>query len=194
MLVELQVSDRPSETDITEDIDTNTIMDLEKQVADHLFEIQIDEDIDANGYLEATSESEKINDDGVNLGCDEGENNDTCITGKVFDTPNDAYRFYNDYSFLHGFVTRKHWKFKNKSTKEHYRRIYVCNKEGFKQLKGNNSSGKTIKRRREVRTGCKAMIRISKQKDGKWIVDKFNLITFSPTKSIDCLRLLVLSV
>ena len=187
MLVELQVSDRPSETGITEDIDTNTIMDLEKQVADHSFETQIDEDIDANGYLEATSESEKINDDGVNLGCDEGENNDTCIIGKVFDTPNDAYTFYNDYSFLHGFGTRKHWKFKNKSTNEHYRRIYVCNKEGFKQLKGNNSSGKTIKRRREVRTGCKAMIRISKQKDGKWIVDKFNDthnhdLSMTPTK------------
>ncbi|XP_023734634.1 protein FAR1-RELATED SEQUENCE 7-like [Lactuca sativa] len=135
----------------------------------------------------STFESEKINNDGVNLGCDEGAGNDQSIIGKVFDTPNDAYTFYNDYAFLHGFGIRIHWKFKNKTTNEHYRKTYVCNKEGFKCLKVNNSSGKVIKRRREVRTGCKAMTRISKQKDEKWIVDKFNdthnhALSLTPTK------------
>ncbi|CAI9264299.1 unnamed protein product [Lactuca saligna] len=122
----------------------------------------------------STSESEKINNDDVNLGCDEGARNDQSISEKVFDTPNDAYTFYNDYAFLHGFGIRIHWKLKNKTANEHYRKTYVCNKEGFKCLKVNNSSGKVIKRRREVRTGCKVTIRISKQKDEKWIVDKFN--------------------
>ncbi|XP_042751995.1 protein FAR1-RELATED SEQUENCE 5-like [Lactuca sativa] len=78
-------------------------------------------------------------------------------------------------------------KVQNKTTNEHYRKTYVCNKEGFKCLKVNNSSGKVIKRRREVRTGCKAMIQISKQKDEKWIVDKFNdkhnhALSLTPTK------------
>ncbi|CAI9277855.1 unnamed protein product [Lactuca saligna] len=151
------------------------IMDSEMQVADQSFEKQTNEDIDANnGYSRSTSESEKINNDGFNIGCDEGACNDQSIIGKVFDTPNDAYTFYNDYAFLHGFGIRIHWRFKNKTTNEHYRKTYVCNKEGFKCLKVNNSIGKVIKRCREVRTGCKAMIQISKQKDEKWIVDKFN--------------------
>ncbi|KAI3520364.1 hypothetical protein L1887_09749 [Cichorium endivia] len=141
----------------------------ETQETDQPIEAQIIEDIDAHGYLESATESEDINDDDVNLGRDEGEGNDLSVIGKVFDTLDDAYTFYNDYSFLHGFGIRKHFKFKNKTTNEPYRKRYVCDKEGFKRMKGNDSSGNEIKRRREVRTGCKAMLRVSKQKDGKWI-------------------------
>ncbi|XP_052619583.1 protein FAR1-RELATED SEQUENCE 5-like [Lactuca sativa] len=106
--------------------------------------------------------------------CNEGKSKDESIVGMVFDTPDDAYTFYNDYAFLHGFGIRRDSTFKHKSTKEPYRKIYVCDKEGFKRLDDNASSGIEKKRRREVRLGCKAELRISKNKDGKWFVDTFN--------------------
>ena len=94
--------------------------------------------------------------------------------GKIFDIHEDAYNFYNDYSFLHGFGIRIHHTYKNKVTNEPYRKIYVCNKEGFKEMNDNTLGGYEKKRRRDVRTGCKAMLRITKKKDGKWFVDVFN--------------------
>nr|KAJ0196864.1 hypothetical protein LSAT_V11C700381740 [Lactuca sativa] len=123
----------------------------------------------------------------VNLGHDGDESNDEGIMGKIFDTPHDAYTFYNQYSFLHGFGIRIHWAYKNKTINEAYRKMYVCNKEGFKRLKANSSCGYAKKRRRNLRTGCKAMLRISKGKDGKWFVDMFNdthnhELSITPTK------------
>ena len=127
------------------------------------------EDIDTNGYLVVNDDIwEKPNKDCVNMGCDEIEINDDNILGKKFNTPDDAYTFDNQYAFLHGFGIRKHWDYKNKTTNEVYRKLYVCNKEGFKRQKGNSSNEVSKKRRRDVRTGCKAELRISKTKDRKW--------------------------
>ncbi|KAI3721972.1 hypothetical protein L2E82_32993 [Cichorium intybus] len=133
-----------------------------------------------------TQSSDANQENGI-LECDEGNGKDESILGKVFDTPDDAYTFYNDYAFLHGFGIRIHHKYKNKTTNEHYRKIYVCDKEGFKRSNDNTSSGNEKKRRRDVRTGCKAMLRISKQKDGKWFVDIYNDthnhgLSMTPTK------------
>ncbi|KAJ0490495.1 putative transcription factor FAR family [Helianthus annuus] len=107
--------------------------------------------------------------------------------GMIFDSPDDAYDFYNRYAFLHGFGIRISSFFKNKTTNEPYRRKFVCNKEGFKDMKCNSSNGNVKKRRRELRTGCEAYIRISKNKEGKWFVDRFNdshnhELTVTPTK------------
>ncbi|KAI3750370.1 hypothetical protein L2E82_21004 [Cichorium intybus] len=133
-----------------------------------------------------TQSSDANQENGI-LECDEGNGKDESILGKVFDTPDDAYTFYNDYAFLHGFGIRIHHKYKNKTTNEHYRKIYVCDKEGFKRSNDNTSSGNEKKRRRDVRTGCKAMLWISKQKDGKWFVDIYNDthnhgLSMTPTK------------
>ncbi|CAI9272062.1 unnamed protein product [Lactuca saligna] len=124
-------------------------MNLEDPVANQSFTTHTIEDIDANSSLEPTFEFEKINDDNVNLACDEDEAKDLSIMGKVFNTPKDAYTFYNQYAFLHGFGTKK------------------C--------------------RRDLRTGCQAMLRISKGKDGEWFVDVFNdkhnhELSITPTK------------
>nr|KAJ0225211.1 hypothetical protein LSAT_V11C100022720 [Lactuca sativa] len=86
--------------------------------------------------------------------------------------------------------------------------MYVCNKEGFKILKANSSCGYAKKRRRNLRTGCKAMLRISKWKYGKWFVGMFNdthnhELSITPTKvmkhrshgkshrSLECISLMV---
>ncbi|XP_022019536.1 protein FAR1-RELATED SEQUENCE 8-like [Helianthus annuus] len=138
------------------------------------------EGVRAKGYLvvdnDSDFETEKPSDADMDLRSDEkdvndNDVNDNDVMGKVFDTPNDAYDFYNRYAFLHGFGIRIHTAFKNKTTNEPYRRKYVCNKQGFKDLKCNSSTGDVKKRRRDLRTGCEAFIRISKSKDGKWFVD-----------------------
>ncbi|XP_076911980.1 protein FAR1-RELATED SEQUENCE 8-like [Bidens hawaiensis] len=161
-------------------------MDLEVQSPVEAFETNLIDRIDSEGLLVINSgsdvEIEKRNDMDSTF---EKEAND--IMGRVFDTPDDAYDFYNHYAFVHGFGVRIHNAYKNRTTNEHYRRIYVCNKEGFKDLKCKSSVGDVKKRRRDLRTGCNACIRISKRKDGKWFVDVFNdshnhELTVSPTK------------
>ncbi|XP_023754910.1 protein FAR1-RELATED SEQUENCE 5-like [Lactuca sativa] len=160
---------------------------VETEANDQAIELHVTEDIDTNDFVEATCESEKINDVDVNIECDEDEVSDESILGKVFDTADDAYNFYNDYSFLHGFGVRKNDIFKSLKTNEPFRKIYVCNKEGFKRSKKNDSSENETKRRRDVRTGCQARLRITIQKDGKWLVDLFNdthnhELSMTPTK------------
>ncbi|XP_021980604.1 protein FAR1-RELATED SEQUENCE 5-like [Helianthus annuus] len=107
--------------------------------------------------------------------------------GMDFDSPDDAYEFYNRYAFLHAFGIRIFQTFRDKTTHDPYRKKYVCNKQGFKDLKSNSSAGHVKKRRRDLRTGCEAYLRISKSKGGKWLVDMFNDVhnhelTVTPTK------------
>ncbi|KAI3514158.1 hypothetical protein L1887_12477 [Cichorium endivia] len=149
-------------------------MNLENEVADQSFATHINDDIDANNSLESTFESQRTNDDNVNLECDKDEDKDPIIMEKIFNTTEDAYTFYNQYAFLHGFGIRKFWKYKNKTTNEPYRMIFVCNKQGFKSSKGKGLCGIAKKHRRNLRTGCQAKLRVSKGKDGKWFVDIFN--------------------
>nr|KAJ0192343.1 hypothetical protein LSAT_V11C800419870 [Lactuca sativa]KAJ0210957.1 hypothetical protein LSAT_V11C400218080 [Lactuca sativa] len=159
----------------------------EAEATNQAIEPYITEDSDTNDYLEATYECEKTNSIGENIEFDEDEVNKESILGKVFDTPDDAYTFYNDYSFLHGFGIRRDDTIKNPKTNEPFRKIYVCNKEGFKRMDKNASSENEKKRRRDVRTGCQAKLRITRQEDGKWLVDSFNDthnhdLTMTPTK------------
>ncbi|XP_076941553.1 protein FAR1-RELATED SEQUENCE 5-like [Bidens hawaiensis] len=160
-------------------------MNLEVQSPVEAIETNLIDRIDSESLLVINSgsyvEVEKRN--GMDIAFEE-ESND--IMGRVFDTPDDAYDFYNHYAFLHGFGVHILNAYKNKTTNEHYRRMYVCNKEGFKDLKCKSSVGDVKKRRRDLRTGCNACLRI-KKKDGKWFVDVFNdshnhELTVSPTK------------
>ncbi|CAI9288044.1 unnamed protein product [Lactuca saligna] len=89
---------------------------VETEANDQAIELHVTEDIDTNDFVEATCESEKINDVDVNIECDEDEVSDESILGKVFDTADDAYNFYNDYAFLHGFGIRKNDIFKSLKT------------------------------------------------------------------------------
>ncbi|XP_076910600.1 protein FAR1-RELATED SEQUENCE 8-like [Bidens hawaiensis] len=161
-------------SDMTEDLETNLI--------EHIVE---------NGYLVINSgsdvEVEKI--EVVCLDLDFGVEKEITneVIGQVFDTPDDAYAFYNSYAFLHGFGIRIRSTFKNRTTNVAYRMKYVCNKEGFKDLKRGNSGGDAKKRRRNLRTGCEAYLHISIGNDGKWSVDEFNdahnhELTVTPTK------------
>nr|GEX24426.1 hypothetical protein [Tanacetum cinerariifolium] len=147
------------------------------------------EEIDTNGYLIdhdiSESESDNQNDDDVYVGLEKDEYND--VMAKVFDTLDDAYMFYNGYALLHGFGIRIHTTYKNKVTNEPYGRKFVCNKEGFKDLKGKAPDGGVKKRRRDLRTGSEAFLRINISKDRKWFVKEFknahnHELTVTPTK------------
>ncbi|CAI9269669.1 unnamed protein product [Lactuca saligna] len=149
-------------------------MMFETEAADQAIEPYINENVDTNDFVEATYDSKELNDFEVNIEFDEDDVNDERILGKVFDTPDDAYTFYNDHSFLHGFGIRRDDTVKNPKTNEPFRKIYVCNKEGFKRMDKNASSENEKKRHRDVRTGCQAKLPITRQEDGKWLVDSFN--------------------
>ncbi|KAL4565569.1 hypothetical protein LXL04_029670 [Taraxacum kok-saghyz] len=153
-IIEVDVKTKFNNSDFIEIV---WYMMFDTQVVVHPLETEIPEADDPNDHIE----------------CDKDEVNDESIVGKVFDTPDDAYNYYNDYSFLHGFGIRKDDTIKNPTTNEAYRKMYVCNKEGFKRLEKNDSIGNEKKQRRDVRTGCQAMLRIRRQEDGKWMVDSF---------------------
>nr|KAJ0208623.1 hypothetical protein LSAT_V11C400219920 [Lactuca sativa] len=139
--------------------------------------------------VKATYESEELNDFDVNIEFDKDNDNVEKILGKVFDTPDEAYTFYYDYSFLHGFGIYKDDTVKSTKTNEPYWKYYVCCKVGFKWVDKNDSSGNEKKHHRDVRTGCQAKFRIAIQEDGKWLMDIFNdthnnKLTMKPTEVI----------
>ncbi|CAI9267021.1 unnamed protein product [Lactuca saligna] len=149
----------------------------EAEASNQAIKPYITEDIETNDYVEATYQCENTNNIGVDIKFDEDDVNDVNkerILGKVFDTPDDAHTFYNDYSFMHGFGIRRDDTIKNPKTNEPFRKIYVCNKEGFKRMDKDASSENERKRHKYVRTGCQAKLRITRQEDGKWLVDLFN--------------------
>ncbi|KAK2991777.1 hypothetical protein RJ640_015511 [Escallonia rubra] len=111
------------------------------------------------------------------------------IDGKTFDTQEAAYEFYNQYALLNGFGTRKHNAHKLMATGAIFRRQFVCNKQGFKKLDDKRLNGNE-KRRRDLRTGCEAMMQVTLSKSlGMWVVDKFqdvhnHPLTTTPSKVI----------
>ncbi|GJZ35995.1 FAR1-related sequence 5-like protein [Tanacetum coccineum] len=163
-------------------------MKIEVQQNDEPFIAHQIAEIDTNGYLIHDSleyESDNQNFDDIDEGLEKDEYND--VMAKVFDTLDDAYMFYNGYALLHGFGIRIHTTYKNKVTNEAYGRKFVCNKEGFKDLKGKGHDGGDKKRRRDLRTGCEAFLRINISKDKKWFVREFknahnHELTVTPTK------------
>ncbi|XP_076943580.1 protein FAR1-RELATED SEQUENCE 5-like [Bidens hawaiensis] len=147
-------------------------MDLEVHSEKEDLETNLIEHIDANGYLVISSSSdvevEKTEDVYLEFGVKKKKEQ-------------------MKYAFSHGFGIRILSTFKNRTTNVAYRMKYVCNKEGFKDMKRGNSRGDAKKRRRDLRTGCKAYLRISIGNDGKWSMDEFNdahnhELTVTPTK------------
>ncbi|XP_061370187.1 protein FAR1-RELATED SEQUENCE 5-like [Gastrolobium bilobum] len=137
------------------------VVDLEKDtdefVDDDKCEIMEDEDGDhvQNDVLEI-------------VGDDINEFSETSFLCRVFGTSEEAYVFYNDHAKGKGFGIRKQFFNKSARTQQIYRWRYVCSKEGIKKV-----NDKVVKRRRDTRTNCLAMLQI-KLVDGVWKVEKFN--------------------
>ncbi|GJT38662.1 FAR1-related sequence 5-like protein [Tanacetum coccineum] len=164
-------------------------MEIEVQPNDEPLIAHQIEEIDTNGYLIdhniSESKSDNQNDDDVYVRLEKDEYND--VIAKVFDTLDDAYMFYNGYALLHGFGMRIHTTYKNKVTNKAYEMKYVCNKKGFKDLKGKAPDGGVKKWRRDLRTRFEAILWINISKDKQWFVKEFqnahnHELTVTPTK------------
>ncbi|GJY52591.1 FAR1-related sequence 5-like protein [Tanacetum coccineum] len=126
---------------------------------------QID-DIDNNGYLLNDEEDETDPTNAFN------QSIRYFILGKTFKNLDVAYDFYNEYGLSKGFGIRKNQVYWHKKTNEIYRRTFVYNKEGFKDMNDKRHLGDNVKRRCITRTGCEAMMQVTLL-HGQWVVDKF---------------------
>ncbi|RYR04271.1 hypothetical protein Ahy_B06g083928 [Arachis hypogaea] len=81
-----------------------------------------------------------------------------------FSSPEEARKFYNDYSRVKGFATRQGKKIKNISGKI-VRYTFVCNREGFRHKKWLEKSDR--------KCGCLAEMKIKKKNKNMWYVSRF---------------------
>ncbi|GJX28478.1 FAR1-related sequence 5-like protein [Tanacetum coccineum] len=89
------------------------------------------------------------------------------ILEKTFENLDVAYDFYNGYGLSKGFGIRKNQVNRRKKTNEIYRRIFVCNKQGYKDMNDKRHLGDDVKRRCIVRTGCEAMMQVTLSDHGE---------------------------
>ncbi|XP_061364862.1 protein FAR1-RELATED SEQUENCE 5-like [Gastrolobium bilobum] len=106
------------------------------------------------------------------IGAD-NEFNEPPVVGRVFETAEEAYDFYNDYAKVKGFGICKHYSNRSRRTQQPCLRNYVCSKQGVKNLNDKRIDVSNVKRRRDTRTNCLAMFQI-KLVNGLWKVEKFN--------------------
>ncbi|KAK4279228.1 hypothetical protein QN277_016962 [Acacia crassicarpa] len=107
------------------------------------------------------------------VGDDDSGFSEAPILGRVFKIAEEAYGFYNDYAQGKGFGTRKQYTSRNMKTQQIYRWNYVCSKQGVKKHNHKTVGDHIVKRRRDSRTNCSAMLQV-KLVDGLWIIEKFN--------------------
>lgn len=97
------------------------------------------------------------------------KNNPPPVVGMIFDSYEDAYKYYNIYAKELGFAIRVKSSWTKRNSKEKRGAVLCCNCEGFKTLKEATS------RRKETRTGCLAMIRLRLVESNRWRVDEVKL-------------------
>ncbi|KAK4748906.1 hypothetical protein SAY87_015492 [Trapa incisa] len=87
------------------------------------------------------------------------DNAEPCI-GLEFSTANEAYQFYNVFAIKTGFRVRIGQLFRSKHDGLITSRRFVCSKEGFQH---------------PSRVGCGAFMRIKRQDNGMWVVDRHQM-------------------
>ncbi|XP_026657283.2 protein FAR1-RELATED SEQUENCE 5-like isoform X3 [Phoenix dactylifera] len=114
--------------------------------------------------------------------------------GMEFATEEDAWTFYNSYARLLGFNTRISIFHRSRRDGSITSRQFVCAKEGFRTYGTKQDpcgEGKPRRTRAVTRVGCKAMIRVKKQENGRWVVSRLekahNHDLMAPSR-VHCLR------
>ncbi|KAJ1294331.1 hypothetical protein BS78_01G138600 [Paspalum vaginatum] len=124
--------------------------------------------------------------------------------GMEFDDEEDAWTFYNVYAHRVGFSTRISVMHRSRRDGSVMSRQFVCAKEGFRTYRGksetaradsadagDDDSGRGRRTRAVTRVGCKAMIRVKKQDNGRWTVTKLETAhnhPLVPANQAHCLR------
>ncbi|XLT82123.1 protein FAR1-RELATED SEQUENCE 5 [Arachis hypogaea] len=91
----------------------------------------------------------------------------------LFNSPDEAARFYEQYSRGKGFAMRVGKKLRNKNG-DIVRYTYLCNREGFRQKKWVELEGRKREHKVVTRCGCMAEMHIKQNGQmGKWYVSRF---------------------
>ncbi|KAL5711408.1 hypothetical protein ACHQM5_021868 [Ranunculus cassubicifolius] len=141
-------------------------MDSQRQLN---FDIEESEIVADGEVQDATLDENYLSDEDEVQDEDEVDENatiDPCV-GMEFESLESTYSFYNDYAKFVGFGIRKRYVRRSRINNEIIGRTYVCCKEGQKHTIGNVENP-----RPNTRVDCKAMMRVKRDKNGKWIVDK----------------------
>ncbi|OMO91206.1 hypothetical protein COLO4_18552 [Corchorus olitorius] len=94
--------------------------------------------------------------------------------GMEFESPDDAQEYYNKYARFIGFGTRKNRLMRSRSNQAIIGQEFVCSKEGVRAKKYVNREDRIKKSiPDETREGWKAMLRISKKEEQKWVISGF---------------------
>ncbi|GMI98613.1 hypothetical protein HRI_003530600 [Hibiscus trionum] len=92
--------------------------------------------------------------------------------GMEFESEDDAKKFYTEYARRIGFVVRTMQRRRSGIDGRTLARRLGCNKQGFSpNYKGTLGAEK--KPRPSAREGCKATILVKMEKNGKWVVTRF---------------------
>ncbi|XP_058110838.1 protein FAR1-RELATED SEQUENCE 5 [Magnolia sinica] len=101
-----------------------------------------------------------------------GENQEP-FAGMEFASEEAAKMFYNSYARRMGFSIRVSIYCKSKRDGSIISRRFVCSKEGFRRKRNVNNESRNKRPRAITREGCKAMIVVKKQNNGRWVLSKF---------------------
>ncbi|XVE54809.1 hypothetical protein DITRI_Ditri03aG0112300 [Diplodiscus trichospermus] len=91
--------------------------------------------------------------------------------GMEFSSEEDAYKFYKEYAKAIGFSVRK-GKYERSSNGTIRKRSFLCSCEGFRLNKSNSNAGRY--RRKQTRTGCEAMVKITNENE-TWMISRLVL-------------------
>ncbi|KAI3462516.1 hypothetical protein Pfo_019179 [Paulownia fortunei] len=91
--------------------------------------------------------------------------------GQIVSDIDEAYSLYKTYALAKGFSVRKSKNRYFEKTKEVRLKVFLCNKEGEK----NDEPKKGNRTKSETRTGCKARLEVSRERNSEWKVKQFHI-------------------
>lgn len=94
-----------------------------------------------------------------------GDRNSEPYVGMQFTSADEAHEYYNDYARRVGFGTCIKTSWRSRTDRSLILIIYACSKHGFKKVSEN-----TRNPRPNVKTNCKAAIKVKRVDAGKWVV------------------------
>ncbi|XP_020245275.1 protein FAR1-RELATED SEQUENCE 5-like [Asparagus officinalis] len=133
--------------------------------------------VERSGFVDCSNTEHELEQEKINhlYSIDNGKSNivEPWI-GMEFPTYTTAYDYYNDYAKIKGFSVRiSSGNYSRKEGKKLISKKFFCNKEGLKSTNDKREHGKIVKRRRDTRVGCKAMLRVNRTDNCTWVVSKF---------------------
>ncbi|XP_044321604.1 protein FAR1-RELATED SEQUENCE 11-like [Triticum aestivum] len=180
---DMDIDDSFAESALRMDEDGDFVRNIVDDESDKSHVDASHDDSSNKGDVDGTSgNDEHIGDDLFNfdIGFDEYQQESLDMHWKVmrktFKSLGDAYNFYNQYAYEHGFSVRKDSLKYSKGPEATKRlRKYVCARAGKRQAKRCTMEGRTRRLRGETRCFCDAHItlKLDKERD-VWYVSSFN--------------------